>query len=122
MNFTVTEWKASTAYSANQEILDSNLNIQKVTTAGQSGSSQPTWNATSGGTTTDGSNGLVWTNQGSMGASANASSAAEVGGTSGIIIDNTSTSTGASQVYFSTLGTGTCGGGCGVQASQAGLH
>ena len=50
------------------------------------------------------------------------------GGTSGIIIDNTSTSTGASQIYFSSLsnetcvGNGTTGngtGGCAVQASQA---
>jgi hypothetical protein len=52
------------------------------------------------------------------------------GGTSGIIIDNTSSSSGASQVYFSTLGTaGTCAssgtlttGGCAVQASQAALQ
>jgi hypothetical protein len=50
------------------------------------------------------------------------------GGTSGIIIDNTSTSTGASQIYFSSLsnqacaGNGTTGngtGGCAVQASQS---
>ena len=54
----------------------------------------------------------------------------EAGGTSGIIIDNTLTTGGASQVYFSTLGSsGTCStsgtlttGGCAVQASQSGLH
>jgi hypothetical protein len=53
------------------------------------------------------------------------------GGTSGIIIDNTSTSTGASQVYFSTLSSQSCvgngsagigAGGCAVQASQSALH
>jgi hypothetical protein len=53
------------------------------------------------------------------------------GGTSGIIIDNTSSATGASQVYFSTLssqscvGNGSAGigtGGCAVQASQSALH
>jgi hypothetical protein len=54
---------------------------------------------------------------------------AETGGTSGIIIDNSSTITGASQIYFTTLangssacaGNGTTGntvGGCAVQASQ----
>jgi hypothetical protein len=51
------------------------------------------------------------------------------GGTSAIIIDNTSGTTGASQIYFSTLGTsGTCAtsgtlttGGCAVQAAQSGL-
>jgi hypothetical protein len=43
-------------------------------------------------------------------------------GSSGIIIDNTSSSTGASQIYFGTLGSQACGtsgtGGCAVQASQ----
>jgi len=52
---------------------------------------------------------------------------ASSGGSSGIIIDNTSSVSGASQVYFSTLTNGTCGtsggtGGCAVQASQAGLN
>jgi hypothetical protein len=53
---------------------------------------------------------------------------AVAGGSSGIVIDNTSTSSGASQIYFSSLsneactGNGTTGngtGGCAVQASQA---
>jgi hypothetical protein len=53
---------------------------------------------------------------------------ASAGGSSGIIIDNTSTSTGASQIYFSSLSNETCAGngttgngtgGCAVQASQA---
>ena len=55
---------------------------------------------------------------------------AAAGGSSGIIIDNTSTSTGASQVYFSSLSNETCAGngttgngtgGCAVQASQSAL-
>jgi len=121
MNFVVTEWQSNNPYLLNQVILDSNLNIEKVTTAGTSGSSQPTWNTASGGKTTDG--GVTWTNQGAVGVNA---SRAETGGTSGIIIDNTSSSTGASQVYFSTLSNGTCATsgtsvGCAVQASQAGL-
>jgi hypothetical protein len=120
MNFIVTAWQASNPYSLNQEILDTNLNLQKVTTAGTSGTTHPTWNTT--GTTAD--NSVVWTSQGSM--SANAASRAETGGTSGIVIDNTSSTTGASQVYFSTLTNGTCAtsgtsGGCAVQASQSGL-
>jgi hypothetical protein len=63
--------------------------------------------------------------------SASAGSAA-AGGTSGIIIDNVATSTtGASQVYFSTLSDQTCNGngstgsgsgGCAVQASQKALN
>lgn len=51
------------------------------------------------------------------------------GGTSAIVIDNVSSSTGASQIYFSTLANGTSAcatsggiGGCAVQASQATLH
>jgi hypothetical protein len=56
------------------------------------------------------------------------------GGTSGIVIDNTSSTTGASQIYFGTLGSQPCAGnggtgspgqgtgGCAVQASQAALH
>lgn len=49
------------------------------------------------------------------------------GGTSGIIIDNTSSTSGASQIYFSTLSNGTCAtsagtGGCAVQASQSALN
>jgi hypothetical protein len=57
---------------------------------------------------------------------------AATGGTSGIIIDNASTFTGASQLYYSTVGAGTCTGngstgsgtskGCAVQASQSGLQ
>jgi hypothetical protein len=52
----------------------------------------------------------------------------EAGGTSGIIIDNSSTTAGESQIYFSTLGAATCAGngstgsgthGCAVQASQS---
>jgi len=56
-------------------------------------------------------------------------SVAASGGTSGIIIDNnvgSGTMAGASQVYFSTLGTQACStggsGGCAVQASQSDLQ
>ncbi len=52
---------------------------------------------------------------------------AESGGTSGIIIDNLSTGTGAAQVYFSQLTNKACNSGaatsgCAIQASQAGLN
>ena len=53
--------------------------------------------------------------------------AAESGGTSGIIVDGSSSTGGASQVYLSPLGNGNCTadwpgiGGCAVQASQSGL-
>jgi hypothetical protein len=55
-----------------------------------------------------------------------AATASEAGGTSGIIVDGSSLTPGASQVYFTTLTSGTCGtsgtGGCAIQASQSGLH
>jgi hypothetical protein len=53
---------------------------------------------------------------------------AAAGGSSGVIMDNISTTTGASQIYFSSLSNETCAGngttgsgtgGCAVQASQA---
>ena len=65
---------------------------------------------------------------GSSGTSARASQA---GGTSGIVIDNSSAAGGASQVYFTPLsdqacigsgGVGIGTGGCAIQASQSGLN
>jgi hypothetical protein len=51
------------------------------------------------------------------------------GGASGVVVDNSATASGDSQVYFTPLATGTCTtsptlgfGGCAVQASQAGLN
>jgi hypothetical protein len=55
----------------------------------------------------------------------------EAGGSSGVILDNISGTTGASQLYFSTLGTGACStsgsigvtaGGCAIQASQSSVE
>ena len=51
----------------------------------------------------------------------------EAGGTSGIIVDGSSASVGASQVYFTPLASESCvtsgtSGGCAVQASQSGLN
>jgi hypothetical protein len=57
---------AGTAYSnsaaAGTTVVDSNNNLEVATTPGTSGSAQPTWNATSGGTTSDGT--VTWTNAG----------------------------------------------------------
>jgi hypothetical protein len=56
-----------------------------------------------------------------------AATATVTGGTSGIIVDNSSSAGGASQVYFTPLSDQTCttsggaGGGCAIQASQSGL-
>lgn len=60
-------WAASTAYSAGNYVVPTNFNslagstgrIFKCTTAGTSGSTQPTWPTTAGGTVTDG--GVTWT-------------------------------------------------------------
>lgn len=55
-------WTAAKAFALNAKIGDSNSNLQKATTAGTSGATQPTWNTTVGGTTTDGT--VTWTNLG----------------------------------------------------------
>ena len=54
-------------------------------------------------------------------------SANEAGGTSGIVIDNSSATVGASQIYFTPLADKTCTtsggtGGCAIQAAQSGLN
>jgi hypothetical protein len=55
-------WAANTFYGG-VTIVDTNTNVQTLTTSGTAGGSQPTWNVTTGGTTTDGT--AVWTNKGS---------------------------------------------------------
>lgn len=52
-------WIAMTSYSLAGAIIDSNGNLQQVSTAGTSGSATPTWNTTPFGTTTD--NTVTWT-------------------------------------------------------------
>jgi hypothetical protein len=104
-------------------ILDSNNNVEVSTTPGTSGSSQPVWNATPGGTTTEGPDPLVWTNAGPVATFALPAN----GGTSGIIIDNTvNGAVSGSQIYFTTLADQACGtsgtGGCAMQASQSALQ
>jgi len=61
-------WQPNHAYVPGQlnRILDSNGFVQEITTFGTSGSSQPDWNVTVGGTTKDGT--AVWINRGRMGA------------------------------------------------------
>jgi hypothetical protein len=120
--FTLPAWQPGHPYALHNKILDANKNVEFVTTAGTSGGTVPTFNATAGSITSDGAT-LKWTNLGAIGSHA----AAEAGGTSGIIWDNivgSGTQPGASQVYFSTLNGG-CGAGadgCAVQASQSALQ
>jgi len=59
------DWKASSTYVSGQLIVDSNAYAQQITTAGTSGSSQPVWNTTIGGTTKDGT--AAWINRGRLG-------------------------------------------------------
>ncbi len=119
--FTPAAWQANHAYALNTKILDANNYVQLVTAHGTSGGSIPTFSTTAGVVTNDGSSGLQWTNVGLLSTAALPVS----GGASAVIIDNTVTSAGGSQVYFSTLGNQPCGtsgaGGCAIQASQAGL-
>lgn len=68
VTLTVLGWAPTSAYTAGQLVTDSNGNVQKVTTPGTSGASQPAWNTTVSGTTNDGS--VVWTNLGPTGANA----------------------------------------------------
>jgi hypothetical protein len=120
-------WAPVHSYSKSARILDSNGNIELVTTIPlhslncTSGASV-TFSTVAGGTTPDGT--CTWTNVGAIATAAMAAA----GGTSGIIVDNTvgsGTLAGASQVYFSTLSDQACGtsgtGGCAVQASQSAL-
>ncbi len=117
-------WAPSTAYSQGTKIVDTNRNIELVTTAGTSDVGPPLFNVLAGGTTTD--NTVIWTNLGQI----PTSSAEESNGTSGIIVDNTvgpGTIPGASQIYFFTLGNQTCGASifasrCAIQASQSALQ
>jgi hypothetical protein len=116
-------WQASAYWSVGSRILDSNNNLECNLQTGEiSGTTQPVWNTTIGGLTTEPS-GLEWRNGGPQGSHALAAS----GGTSGIIMDNIVGSgalAGASEVYFSPLSSGGCGAGngCAVQASQSGLN
>ncbi len=117
-------WQPLTAYALHAEVLDTNGNIEVVTTAGTSkAGAHPIWPANPNGTVLDGT--VRWRN---VGAVATVSLAA-AGGTSGIIIDNTVVTgppTGGSQVYFVTQSNQTCAtggtGGCAVQASQSALQ
>jgi hypothetical protein len=63
-NFISTPWQPATVYAVGQEILDSNLRIEVVTSAGTSGAIAPTWGNSSGTARADGSDGLTWLNQG----------------------------------------------------------
>jgi hypothetical protein len=117
-------WQASVFFPQGQPIIDSNGNRQMNLSSGMiTGTTQPTWNTTIGGTTHDGN--VTWRNAGPM---ANFGLAVD-GGTSGIVVDNVApagTLAGGSQVYFSTLtsSSGKCGAGngCAVQASQSKLN
>jgi hypothetical protein len=68
-------WNASTSYGHYQEIIDSNGNEEMATTAGTSGSTQPVWPVTVGGTVTDGS--VTW----QMGAGCNTAATTATKGT-----------------------------------------
>jgi hypothetical protein len=115
-------WKASSGYSEGSRIIDSNGNYEcAIVSGGETGTSPPTWKTNIGGTVYDASE--EWRN---VGPPPNYV-LPESGGTSGVILDNVTQPiflTGTSEVYFSTLGTGSCGtgNGCAVQASQSALN
>lgn len=63
-DYTVFNWTANTPVRVGYVLIDNNGFSQQVTTAGTTGGSIPSFNATLGGTTTDGT--AVWTNMGSI--------------------------------------------------------
>jgi hypothetical protein len=113
-------WIANHSYAGNFAILDTNGNIEinrSLILPSTSGALQPTWPTAEGATTVDGT--TTWYNLGANPVAA----IAQPGGTSGIVMDNTTLP--GSQVYFSTLSGGCApggNGGCAVQASQQGLN
>jgi hypothetical protein len=114
-------WFPTHAFTLGALIVDSNNNIQWVTTAGTSKAGlHPNWKIALNGNTADGS--VVWKNIGPIATY----SLSATGGISGVIMDNVATTGGASQVYFTTLSDQACGtsgtGGCAIQASQAALQ
>ena len=120
-------WLPSHLYGAGNIIVDSNGNVEMVTTQGTSRTAaqgHPAWSLVINATTID--NTARWRNLGPIATF----SIAAAGGTGGIIMDNTvpsGTLAGASQVYYSTQGNQICAtsggnGGCAVQASQSGLN
>ena len=115
----MSSWVAINAYTIPSRIVDTNGNVEAVTVAGASAAVPPTWPPNAGATTNDGT--VTWINAGVVSITA----LQATGGTSGIIMDNTVdsvTMSGASQVYFSILGSQVCGttgtGGCAIQTSQ----
>jgi hypothetical protein len=65
LDIPVREWHPGTAYTVGQEIADTNLRMQVVTTAGTSGvGAQPTWPFTAGVSTADGT--VTWTTKDSV--------------------------------------------------------
>ena len=114
-------WTLNHNYGLQARILDTNNNVEVTVQAGRSGGTQPTWNTTIGGQTTD--NAAIWINAGPW----PSSGLTVTGGTGGVIVDGMSTATGASQVYFFNLTNQACttSGGtgiCAMQASQANLN
>ena len=106
-------WAASTHFNVGTEIIDTNKNIQLVTTAGTTGAAHPNWPQGVGAPVPD--NTVRWLNVGPLATV----SVSESGGTSGMIMD--STVIGSDNVYFSTQGTQACSdgtGGCAVQVPQ----
>lgn len=61
-DYTIGPWVAATGFALGFNVVDANGNSQRVTTAGTSGSSLPTWALVPTNTTTDGT--VIWTNMG----------------------------------------------------------
>jgi hypothetical protein len=97
----VPTWLATTAYALNDLIVDSNGNVQQVTTAGTSGATRPNWSTTIGGVT-PGAGTVVWTMRGPYRGSWQANRAYSL---NDVITDFTTTQTTGHLQRVTTAGT-----------------
>ncbi len=114
MMATGSSWAKSHAYALGSDVTVNGY-IEQVSTAGTSGSSQPTFNVTTGQTTTDGT--VTWTSEGSS-----SGLTSNVLATAGITTSGSTTSPPCIIVLGSSGTTFTLGNGATVTTSSCGVY
>lgn len=122
MDLPITAWQTGTIYAVGQEILDTNMNIQVVTIAGTSGSTQPAWPSPGAGGSIFKSDGSVeWVYKEGVGITGSGSWTANTGEPQGIFFvdshgntevatTNSGTTGGTQPSWPTTIGTTTTDG------------